>query len=192
MILRVMPRTTIVYALTVIILVGLAIPSGAYKAGEYQVKAAFMFRFLFFAEWPDDAFSDSPGTITIAILGDDPFEGAFDSVRGKAVNERILVVKHYDTYALSDQIFNCQILFLCSSLSRKMMKEVIESLGGRPVMTVSDVKNFTSLGGMVNFRVTKNKVTFDINNISARSAGIHFRAKLLRLATRVIEDKGDD
>ena len=85
----------------------------AQPAGEYQVKAVFLFRFAQFVEWPPEAFSDAQAPIVIGVLGEDPFGGFLDeAVAGERVNRRPLEVRRYRRM---DEIGGCHILFIAES-----------------------------------------------------------------------------
>ena len=154
---------------------------------EYQIKAGFLYKFLFFAEWPEDMFADDETPFTIGILGKDPFGDIFKNVESQAVNNRKLVIKKIDKVSGGEALRQCQVLFISPSL-KDTMEYLLESLKGYPVLTVSEVEGFTHSGGMINFITQENKVGFEINRTAAESAGIRFRSKLLRVAIRVIED----
>lgn len=153
---------------------------------EYQVKAGFIYKLLFFAEWPSEAFNDNKTTVMIGILAKDNFGDIFKSVEGQVINKRKLVIKKIDKIPQKEELRQFHILFISPSLKDKM-GSILSSLKGFPVLTVSEVKGFIHLGGMVNFITQENKVGFEINRTAAESAGIMFSSKLLRVAIRVIE-----
>lgn len=156
-------------------------------AREYQIKAGFLYKLLFFAEWPNEAFIDNKAPFMIGILGKDPFGDIFKSVEGQAVNNRKLFIKKIDKVSKGEALKQYHILFISPSL-KDTMGDILKSLKGSHVLTVSEVKGFTRSGGMINFITKKNKVGFEINRTAAEHAEIRFRSKLLRLAIRVIED----
>ncbi len=156
-------------------------------ASEYQIKAVFLYKFLFFADWPQDTIDNSEGTIIIGILGKDSFGDAFESVEGETVYDRKLVIKRFKKGSEADSLKNCHLLFISSSLE-KSMEGILKSLKKYPVLTVSEMDGFGELGGMINFIKKGDYVRFEINKEAAGRVGIRFRSKLLRVATRIVED----
>ena len=148
-------------------------------APEYDVKAAFLYNFTKFVEWPASAFSD--GALRLCVMGDDPFGKTLQTVAGEEVAGHKLIV--LSTEKLSDPA-GCQVLFISRSESERM-PQILSSLRDVPVLTVGDTRGFLEKGGMINFTFEGSKVRFEINQESAERAGIKISSKLLRLATRV-------
>jgi hypothetical protein len=147
-------------------------------ATEYRIKAAFLYNFTSFVSWPEDR-AGTPGFI-LCVLGDDPFGNLLDKLAGKPVNGKQLVVRRLGSLALLDQ---CQLVFV-SEASTDQIGDALALLRELPVLTVSDIRGFTELGGIIEFRIIANKVRFDINLNAAESAGLSVSSKLLSLATR--------
>jgi hypothetical protein len=146
---------------------------------EYEVKAAFLYKFAKFVEWPEDApVADRPAVV-IGVLGVDPFGEALDAaVRGKTVNGRALSVRRF---AELRDLEPCQILFVSASEGRRL-PEILTRLGGSPVLTVGEPETFTRDGGIVRLVTEDNKVRFEINVDAAEHAGLRISSKLLALA----------
>jgi len=147
-------------------------------ATEYRIKAAFLYNFTSFVTWPEDR-AGTPG-FTLCVLGDDPFGDLLDKLAGKPVNGKQLVVRRLGSLALLDQ---CQLVFV-SEASTDQIGDALALLRELPVLTVSDIRGFTELGGIIEFRIIANKVRFDINLDAAESSGLTISSKLLSLATR--------
>ncbi len=153
---------------------------------EYQIKAGFLYKFLFFVEWPEEVTSKLEDPIIIGILGQDPFGDAFEPVEGSIIQKRKLVIQHFEKDTPVNVLKHCHILFISSS-AEKDMKKIIQSMKQSPVLIVSEVEGFLEFGGMLNFIVTEDRVRFEINRRAAEAVGITFRSKLLRLAERIVE-----
>jgi hypothetical protein len=169
---------------------------------EYQVKAAFLYNFLQFVDWPEEESADSNEPITIGIIGKDPFGDAFESIKDKKVKGgRGVIIKRFKSFEdlkkstekdkpESDQetetLTKCHLLFICSS-EQKNLKEIIDLLKDHSVLTVADMQGFLESGGIVNFVIEENKVGFEINIAAAEHAKLKIRSQLLRLAKRVVE-----
>ena len=108
---------------------------------EYRIKAAFLFHFANFEDWPADALPEDSTMITIGILGDDPFEGALETIEGKNVKGRTLRVKRYRT--LHD-LEPCQVLFICAS-ERASLPATMKRASRFAALTVSDMPGFADV-----------------------------------------------
>ena len=187
----------------VLVLLGCLLISNAYPESqsaqykEYEVKAAFMYNFLKFVDWPEEKTAKTGSQIVICIIGQDPFGGAADILKDKKVEERNVVLKRIeglqqlkdaaDANGQMDALKKCHLLFICKS-EQKNTKEIIEFVTSSGVLTVSDTQGFLEAGGIVNFVIEDNKVRFDINLTASEKSGLKIRSQLLRLAKKVIKD----
>ena len=151
--------------------------------GEYQVKAAFVYNFAKFVEWPSRSFPDASAPLRICVFGLDPFG---DELRGvandKVVNGRRLQVSHAADLQAAR---TCHILFISSS-EKGQLKSILQSLRGSDALTVGDTEGFTEQGGMINLVLEKNRVQFEVNRKAAEEAGLKLSSRLLSLAKNVI------
>jgi len=154
----------------------------AQSPNEYQVKAAFLFNFIKFVEWPADAFADDNAPLVIGVIGNDPFGSTLDNtVGGKSINGRPLAVRRFSR----GQDFKvCHILFVSSS-EKNHLAEIIQSLRGTSVLTVGEVAQFNQRGGIINFVLESSKVRFEINAGAAEQSRLKISSKLLVLAKNV-------
>jgi hypothetical protein len=145
---------------------------------EYQMKAAFLYNFAKFVDWPPASLPvDAP--LVIGVLGADPFEGALDStIRNKAIEGHPLSVRRIKSLADAK---TCHILFISSS-EKKRWTEISQALAGSSVLTVSENwDHFTEAGGMIYFFMDDRRVCFDINVEAARQASLKISSKLILL-----------
>lgn len=155
---------------------------------EYQVKAAYLFNFLKFVEWPENTFVDPLAPMVIGVVGDDPFGIALPQVViGKTVQGRDVVVRIYRS---GEDLRGAHILFISSS-ERKKLPAILSSLHSSGVLTVADMEGFLDLGGMIQFVPENNRVRFAINVEAARRAKLKMSSKLLSLA-KTVEGKGGE
>lgn len=145
---------------------------------EYEVKAAFLYQFIKFVEWPPEAFFDYPATIVIGVLGDSPIAEALAAVEGKEAKGRTVVVKRFK--GLDDLEFS-HILFI-SPEAAGHLKEIRKKLSYASTLEVSEVEGFARGGGMVNFITVENRIRFEINVEPAERAGLKISSQLLKLA----------
>jgi len=149
---------------------------------EYQVKAAFVFNFVQFVDWPAAAFAAAESPLIIGVIGEDPFGPVLDAtVKGEKINGRSLAVKRL---AANDDPAACHVLFVSRS-EQDRVGSLLERLKGAPVLTVSEQDGFARRGGVINFITLENKVRFEINPSAARRAGLSISSKLLNLARNV-------
>jgi hypothetical protein len=146
---------------------------------EYELKAAFLYNFVLFTEWP----GDTGGSLNLCVYGTDPFGDALDALQGKPVSERRLEVRRT---AAGESLAGCQIVFISRS-AISGLGVVLEELRGGTTLTVADSPGATVRGVALNMSVSQNKVAFEANLRAARRAGLNLSSKLLRLATEVIQ-----
>lgn len=168
--------------LTGVVLFSLVAGMQGQIATEYQVKAAFLFNFAKFVEWPPSSFSDASTPLRICVLGRDPFgQELRDLVSAKTVQGRKLEV---DPVVNLQQARSCHILFIASS--EKTSARILEGLRGASVLTVGDTKGFAGQGVMINFVLENDRVQFEVNPKAAEQAGLKISSKLLSVAKLVL------
>jgi hypothetical protein len=146
---------------------------------EYQIKAAFLFNFARFIQWPPKALAEATSPLVIGVLGENPFHDDLErTMRGKSVDEHPLVVKEFHALA---EATNCQILFISTS-EKTRLPQILKSIKGSSVLTVGEMDHFTETGGMINFVMEGAKIRFQINNDAAANEGLKISSKLLALA----------
>jgi hypothetical protein len=151
---------------------------------EYEVKAAFLFRFAQFVEWPAGTFKEASEPFTYCTIGDDPFQGALErTLNGKTIGLRPLRVAHLSGRG---KIGECQVLFVGGSEDKKRIEETLASAGNLPILTVGEADQFAEDGGTIGFCTEDNKIRFDVNLDAAGKAGLKISAKLLALAKKVL------
>jgi YfiR/HmsC-like len=163
----------------------LAVVTQAQSATEYQVKAAFLFNFAKFVEWPADAFPGTDAPLQICLLGRDPFGHEFEEVIGdKSINGHRIEVIHPSGVP---QARGCQIIFVASS-EKKQTLEILRGLQGANVLTVGDTAGFAGMGGIINFVLDDGRVRFEINVKAAERAHLKISARLLTVAKLIVTD----
>jgi len=169
-----------------ICLLALSTPGRAQDAAvsEYQVKAAYLYNFAKFVEWPSDSFSSASAPFEICIFGEDPFGEVLQNViRGKQVNGRSFEIRGRVTAPA--QAASCHILFVSTSATRQF-QAILQALRGRSVLIVGESPGFAERGGMINFVLEGGRVLFEVNQKAARQAGLKISAKLLTVAKQVM------
>jgi hypothetical protein len=146
--------------------------------GEYQVKALFIYNFINFVEWPADSSFSSNSTVNVCIVGDDPFNEAFDEIRNETVKGKRLVIKPYHT---SEERKGCQVLFIPASEGRRA-ESILRTVRDTGALTVGDTEEAARQGAVIGFYMEQKKVRFAINMEAAKRAGFKISSKLLKLA----------
>jgi YfiR/HmsC-like len=160
-------------------LAGFATAADNAGLAEYQVKAAYLYNFTKFTDWPDNAFTSADAPIVIGIVGKDPFGKTLDElVSGEIVRGHPLVIKRLSA---SEDLRGCQVLFICRE-EKSQLPALLQKLKASPILTVSDFPDFTDQGGMVNLMLVQDKVKLEVNQTSAEQSGLKISAKLLKLA----------
>jgi len=148
---------------------------------EYLIKAAILYNFAKFAEWPAAAFSSDSAPLRICVIGNDPFGPALDSLDGKTVRNRPLVT---GSIASVEEAAACHILFVSAS-EKDRLEAILDTLGALPILTVADMSQFTTSGGIVALKKAEDRSRLEINVGAADKARLKLSSKLLRLASTV-------
>lgn len=148
---------------------------------EYQVKAAYLYNFAKFVEWPERAFSGPDAAVTFCVIGDDLFGPALDALQTKTVKNRKVAVKRMSG---TGDLGTCQVLFI-SPTEEDRLDAILLPLKGHPTLVVGDTERFARRGGMIGFLMERNKVVFEVNENAAKRAGLLVSSQLLKLARTV-------
>ncbi len=146
--------------------------------GEYEIKAAFLYSFVKFVDWPEKGSAQGKTTMSLCVIGKDPFGAALDEIRGKTVRGKRLEVRHISA---PRELRECQVLFVSSS-ERERLARIVEWAKEANVLTIGDSAGFGEQGVIINLVIEENKVKFEINVERARQARLVVSSKLLKLA----------
>lgn len=155
-------------------------------AGEYQVKAAFLFNFARYVEWPPEAFPATGEPFVVTVLGEDPFGEALDAaLKGRTIRDRRLAVRRV---ARMEDVGQSQILFIAESEGEELPR-ILRRLDAAPTLTIGETPHFAEQGGMIRFRKERDRVGFEINLASTERARLKISSQLLKLA-RIVNPGG--
>jgi hypothetical protein len=168
---------------------------------EYKIKAAFLYNFVKFSEWPADADNKTDLPLRIAILGDNPFGKAFEPVKDEKLKERTVEIKEYQSMnslfkdkndaeikRIIEELKQAYVVFISSS-EEKNIPQIVKLLEGSNVLTISEVPDFLKSGGIINLIKDAEKVRFEVNPEAMAKNNIKMRAQLMRLARNNPEKK---
>ena len=152
--------------------------------GEYEVKAAFLYNFARFVEWPDPApAAEEP--VEICVLGEDPFGEVLDrTIAKKKVRGHPVVARRIEG---PDDAATCRIVFV--SASEERLRPTLETLAREQTLTVGEDDDFTKQGGMIKFLLDERRVRLEINVDALERAGLKASSQLLRVARVVRRTK---
>lgn len=163
-------------------LFALASAVGQQKPGEYQVEAAYLYNFGRFVEFPASVTAARAGTFNICVLGEDPFGLTLDAiVTGEMIGNQSVAVRRISN---PQEAAACRILFISSSEAKRLNK-IIEAVDKSPVLTVSDIPQFSQHRGMIQFVLEGNRIRFEVNLTAAQRVGLNLSSDLLKVATTV-------
>ena len=159
------------------------VPAQGGAASEYQVKAAFLFHFAEFVEWPQQTFRSEAEPLVYCIIGDDPFRGVLDAaLNGKTIGAHPVQVRHVKR---AQEISGCQVVFLGEN-EKKQLPALLATFKENPVLIVGESEHFAQSGGTIGFCLEENKIRFEINLETAERARLKISSRLLALAKNVI------
>ncbi len=149
------------------------------EISEYEIKAAFLYNFAKFVEWPDELFLDPDAPFVFGVLGNEAFGQVLEqTIGGKYIQGRRLEI---DRFQQCEEIEYCHILFIALS-GNECIEEIVEKVNRLGVLTVGDMEGFAERGGVVNFFMKENKVRLCINPDAAEQANLKISSKLLNVS----------
>jgi hypothetical protein len=150
------------------------------QAEEYELKAAFLYNFAKFVEWPAGA---TTHPLCLGVLGPDPFGAVLDRMlAGKTVHDRPITIRRFTR---PDDVGACQLVFVTTAAARTFP---LESWMRPGIVSVGDDETFVDRGGLIAFTMQSNKLRFVVNAAAADRAQVKLSSQLLKLAARVRKD----
>jgi len=154
---------------------------------EYEIKAAFLYNFAKFIEWPASAFSGPKQPLNVCVFGRDPFGKALeDALLGKSIGDHPVTLGRAKDIG---DLTGCQIVFVGATDSARL-PEILARLRGRGALLVGESEGFAGAGGTIEFVLDQNRVRFAINPNAADRAGLKISSKLLALAL-IVHDEAE-
>jgi hypothetical protein len=171
------PRWLACLVLAVVLSLAAEAPAEETQLSELQVKAAFLYNFATFVEWPAAAL-EGRTSFTIGLVGPDPFRGLLNQLEGRPANGHPIDVKRFKS---GDDPRAYHLLFVADSYDPQVA-ELLAGLADAPVLTVGESWRFLRAGGIVRLFVDDSKVRFEIDVDRAARAGLRISSKVLSLA----------
>lgn len=147
-------------------------------SAEYRVKAAYLYNFVKFVEWP----GESSGPLSICVAGRNPFGSVLDDlVRGESVNGRRI-----ETRVILEPEPDCSVVFVPEGAATAAYLRAARTM---PTLTVGESPTFIPQGGIARFYVEGPNIRFEISPPAAERAGLRISSRLLQLA-RIVGGRG--
>lgn len=170
-------------------------PAHVVSAGEYKeapeqlIKAAYLYKFLYFINWSDSSLENKKpeGEFTIGILGEDPFGEYFQGIEGRDIKSmnRKIKIKRLGSFNENIDLTNYYILFICSS-EKNEISNILRKVKGSHVLTVSDSKGFLDLGVIINLVNLEGRVRWELNLAAAKQSDLIVSSALIQSAVKVL------
>lgn len=177
-----LPRLLLLLLLLWAILVPFGRSHAQDAASESELKAAYLYNFILFSEWPKTAFEGESTPFIIHVYEDDAFTAKLKKdLKDKKAHGRSFQVETINSPADAK---GSHVIYIPASENRRI-PQLLESVKGKPVLTVGDSPQFLEQGGIINFLVHEKQLRFEINVAAAEKGDMSISSKLLRLAITV-------
>ena len=154
---------------------------------EYRIKAAYLFNFGRYTQWPKDCWPDKEAPFVIGVLGPNPFGTSLNQIAAeKQLQGRKILVRYFKDLS---EYRPCQMLYIDKRVSQEEQKKAIKKLATKPVLIVGENYPFLEGGGMIAFFIEENKIPFGVNLVAMNRADLKLSSKVLKLAAVVKKDE---
>jgi hypothetical protein len=167
-----------------------AVPSAAagtqIAASEERVQAAYLHKFLNYADWPPASFPQVGTPYVIGIAGDDAVADELARIAaGRSVNNRGVIVKRL---LPGDTVNDLHMLYVGRN-ERARLGQWLRQVKGRPVLTVTSADGALEQGSIINFRTVDDRVRFEVSADTAEQSGLRLNSRLFSVATNVVKGR---
>jgi hypothetical protein len=150
-------------------------------AREYELKAAFLYNFTKFVEWPASSFKNENSPFVLGILGVDPFGSPLDSLKDKTVKGHKVTVRYLTRL---ENFEDCHLLYISGS-EKGNLRALLATLKQHPILTISDLDLFANQGGMIGLVMLDNRIQFEVNLDPINGSKLKISSQLLKLAKAI-------
>ena len=156
---------------------------------EYKVKAAFVYNFTKLIQWPKTPFDSEEENFKIVVFGDEYLKESFQTIDGKISTGRVISIQYLDPKAndYKKMPAEIRIVFISRQMRLEQVRQILSSIGDRPVLTIGEAKNFSRAGGIIQFFTRDEQLHFEVNLKKAEAHQLKFSSRLLKLAVLVNE-----
>ena len=174
-------KIILVIALGILLVLKQSSGAETHQLHEFRVKAAFLYNFANFVEWPNSVFPNETSPIIIAVLGKNPLCEILNAAQLKPILARKVVTKQFESV---ENVTNCHILFVDNS-EKDNFPKIFERIKDQSILTVSDTEGLAQSGVIINFVEIDQQLRFEINIQAAKQENLRISSKLLNLALRI-------
>jgi hypothetical protein len=177
------PLTKVAIAVVSVITLSLAgmQPHAQPGPAEHRLKAAFVYQFPQFVEWPARVWEGARSVELCVLRPNSSIAELEQLTRGESLKGRPLVVRPVDA---TDALDTCHVLFVADSASAAV-EQILKDTASQPILTVGDSAGFLDQGGIIALKVVDRRVRFEIDMSRAQRAGLRISSQLLNLASAV-------
>lgn len=149
---------------------------------EIQIKAAYLYKFSAYVEWPPSTFAQADTPITIGVVGADALVAALNHLKqGTSASGRGIKIKQLKP---AESLAGVHILFV-GGLENRELKRLMEGIQSQPVLTVTDAPGALDTGSAINFVPIDDRIRFEVSLAHAERSGLKISARLLSVAHKV-------
>lgn len=161
-----------------------SVPAGdAAPALEQRVKAAFLYKFAGFIEWPGESFGQPQSPFTFTVVDEERLAQALEEVvAGRKLEGRNIQVRRVKSGEAPGET---QILFIGRSRAAQLNRTIAEIKPRPPVLIVTDAEGAIAQGSVINFALAEGKVRFEVSLDAAEKRGLKLSSRLLAVAQQV-------
>jgi hypothetical protein len=166
------------------VIVRVVVAAEVLSAPEYRIKAAFLYYFARFVDWPDKAFATPDAPFVIGVLGKNPFGDELEAVVGnRTIKGHHVVVRSFERI---EECRACHLIFVSRSEERRLT-EILQTLKRLPVLSMGESEEFTLAGGMVALERQGEKVRYVVNKAAADDASLRISSQILTSAVKILK-----
>lgn len=167
-------------------LLGVAAPAAAIEGGDAtlarNIKAAYLYKFLAYVDWPPAAFPQTDAPYVIGVVGDEAVAGELVRISaGRTVNNRRLVVRQLKP---GDPLTGIHMLYIGAGDAARQA-QMLKQAQQKPVLTVTDGGDEAPSGSVINFRMIDARIRFDVYLVAAERNDLKLSSRLLSVAHTV-------
>jgi hypothetical protein len=157
-------------------------PEAQRQNDENSIKAAFLYNFTKFIDWPESAFPGSGAPFTMCVFANDGFRRELEAImHGEQVRGRTVTVA---VPGAADDLKSCHVVYFGADEGDRAAKR-LPAVRQVPILTVGEGRGFLKQGGQIAFTLENDRVRFDISKRAADAAGLIVSSKLLRVARQI-------
>lgn len=147
---------------------------------ESKIKAAYLYNFARYVEWPSDTFKNPKESFVIGVIGTDPIRKNLEKLaKTRTVEGRPIRVQ---LFIKPNKVTSCHILFFSPTLKPEVQRQIIKSMAGKNVLFVGQTSDFLNMGGVIDFVIQQNRISLVVDLESAQRENLKVSSKLLRVA----------